>query len=231
MYYSNSLLRAMEADKLLAIKLEKALSGVKDDVFKHAKMIGDGATRLSYYTSCFTDNYQDVCSRLQHEDVRFIKALIQLIKDRNIIFKMISIYIDCLLQNKSIDRIQHIQTLLLRLGITVSSSMLTSQALVYSITEAICTGVHTHAWLKAKTGTLSTYSVFFLKLYGLVEEASKSANLLKSSHPYYYNALYHNELEMMFFIIEPIILQSSIFNPASTSDNDIAYAISRMIKG
>lgn len=231
MYYSDSLIRKMEVEKLLSIKLEEALSGVKDDVIKQAKMIGDGATRLSYYTSCFTDNYQDVCSRLQHEDIRFIKAIIRLVKDRNIIFQMVSIYVDCLLQNKSTARIQHIQTLLLRLGITLSTSMLTSQALVYSITEAICTGAHTHAWIKAKAGTLSTYSVFLLKAYGLVEEASKSANLLKSSHPYYYNALYHNELEMMFFIIEPIILKSSIFNAASISDNDIAHAISRMIKG
>lgn len=73
MYHSDLIIKGIQADKLMALQLEKALAGVKDLALTQAGKIGDGATRLLYYTSCFTDNYQDVCARLKEEDIRFHK--------------------------------------------------------------------------------------------------------------------------------------------------------------
>ncbi len=101
MYHSDAIVSKMTSDKVLARKLEDALSGVKDQVLEHAGRIHDGATRISYYTSCFTDNYKDVCTRLKSEDVRFFQAFYQLVKDRKIISEMIHIYVEILLKNRT----------------------------------------------------------------------------------------------------------------------------------
>ena len=196
MYYSDSLITSIDAHKILALKLEHALTGVKDEVLKQAHLLDDGATRLSYQLSCFTENYQDVCLRLRKEDSRFLTGIVQLIKHRDVIYKMLS-----------------------------------SLAFIYSATIAICSSVHTNIWMKEKITSFSTYAVLGLKVYGVVEQASRSANHLKNYNAYYYNLLYQEELEMMFFLIEPIIMKSPMLNQAYASDSDIAYAISRMIKG
>jgi hypothetical protein len=221
----------MDAHKILALKLEHALTGVKDEVLKQAHQINDGATRLSYQLSCFTENYQDVCLRLRKEDSRFLKGIVQLIKHRNVIYKMLYVYIKSLLDNKSENRIHNIQRNLINLGVSISSSMLSSQAFIYSATMAVCSSVHTNIWMKEKITSFSTYAVLGLKFYGFVEQASRSANHLKNYNAYYYNLLYQEELEMMFFLIEPVIMRTPILNQAYASDSDIAYAISRMIKG
>ncbi|ENB7663330.1 TPA: hypothetical protein ACY4QU_002752 [Enterobacter cloacae] len=231
MYYSDSLITSMDAHKILALKLEHALTGVKDEVLKQAHQINDGATRLSYQLSCFTENYQDVCLRLRKEDSRFLKSIVQLIKHRNVIYKMLYVYIKSLLDNKSENRIHNIQRNLINLGVSISSSMLSSQAFIYSATMAVCSSVHTNIWMKEKITSFSTYAVLGLKFYGFVEQASRSANHLKNYNAYYYNLLYQEELEMMFFLIEPVIMRTPILNQAYASDSDIAYAISRMIKG
>ncbi|HDC4352423.1 TPA: hypothetical protein O8L21_003755 [Enterobacter cloacae] len=231
MYYSDSLITSMDAHKILALKLEHALTGVKDEVLKQAHQINDGATRLSYQLSCFTENYQDVCLRLRKEDSRFLKGIVQLIKHRNVIYKMLYIYIKSLLDNKSENRIHNIQRNLINLGVSISSSMLSSQAFIYSATMAVCSSVNTNIWMKEKITSFSTYAVLGLKFYGVVEQASRSANHLKNYNAYYYNLLYQEELEMMFFLIEPVIMRTPILNQAYASDSDIAYAISRMIKG
>ena len=231
MYYSDSLITSIDAHKILALKLEHALTGVKDEVLKQAHQINDGATRLSYQLSCFTENYQDVCLRLRKEDSRFLKGIVQLIKHRNVIYKMLYIYIKSLLDNKSENRIHNIQRNLINLGVSISSSMLSSQAFIYSATMAVCSSVNTNIWMKEKITSFSTYAVLGLKFYGVVEQASRSANHLKNYNAYYYNLLYQEELEMMFFLIEPVIMRTPILNQAYASDSDIAYAISRMIKG
>ena len=231
MYYSDSLITSMDAHKILALKLEHALTGVKDEVLKQAHQINDGATRLSYQLSCFTENYQDVCLRLRKEDSRFLKGIVQLIKHRNVIYKMLYVYIKSLLDNKSENRIHNIQRNLINLGVSISSSMLSSQAFIYSATMAVCSSVHTNIWMKEKITSFSTYAVLGLKFYGFVEQASRSANHLKNYNAYYYNLLYQEELEIMFFLIEPVIMRTPILNQAYASDSDIAYAISRMIKG
>lgn len=80
MFSNSDLITKMQADNLLAVRLEKALGGVKDSVLDQARRMRLGAGRLAYYTSCFTDNYQDVCAAQKTEDIRFLEGLTQLVK-------------------------------------------------------------------------------------------------------------------------------------------------------
>lgn len=98
MYYSEQIIRKIGTDKELAVRLDKALAGVKEGVVDYLNGLEDGVTRLLYYTSCLTDNYQDVCNKLISEDKRFLFSLYELIKHRDVIFRMIKIYIETLLK-------------------------------------------------------------------------------------------------------------------------------------
>ena len=70
MYYSNVVISYLQANKILAMKLDRAVSGTEQRVSGQVKKIGAGVTRILYYTFCFTDEYQDVCKKQKNEDVR-----------------------------------------------------------------------------------------------------------------------------------------------------------------
>lgn len=52
------------------------------------------------YCMTHPDNYQDVCAKQKEEDLRFIEGVIQLIGDRNIIYRMIHIYFENIFKQK-----------------------------------------------------------------------------------------------------------------------------------
>ncbi|HCK7236522.1 TPA: hypothetical protein N0X54_003409, partial [Enterobacter hormaechei] len=52
MYYSEDIINKIGTDKELAIRLDKAMSGVKEEVIDYLNNLGDAATRLLYYSSC-----------------------------------------------------------------------------------------------------------------------------------------------------------------------------------
>lgn len=47
MYYSEDIMSKMASDKILALKLESALSGVKQQVIEQASRIEDGALNMT----------------------------------------------------------------------------------------------------------------------------------------------------------------------------------------
>ena len=71
MYHSEEIIRQLQSQKILAMKLDRAARAVGEEVKGHLSNIGAGAQRLLYYISCFTDEYYEVCTRQNLEDVRF----------------------------------------------------------------------------------------------------------------------------------------------------------------
>lgn len=49
-------------------------------------------------------------------------------------------------------------------------------------------------------------------------------------HPEYYSTLYAQELEMMYFLIEPLFERAEAFKAQWVSDDEIADIITRMIQ-
>ena len=89
MYYSNVVISYLQANKILAMKLDRAVSGIEQRVSGQVKTIGAGVTRILYYTSCFTDEYQDVCKKQKNEDVRFAKGIYHLLQRNDIVYEML----------------------------------------------------------------------------------------------------------------------------------------------
>ncbi|MEZ6877042.1 hypothetical protein [Enterobacter sp. KBR-315C3_2022] len=71
MYHSEDVIRQLQSQNVLAMKLDRAVRAVGEEVKQHVSNIGAGAQHLLYYTSCLTDEYYDVCTKQHLEDSRF----------------------------------------------------------------------------------------------------------------------------------------------------------------
>lgn len=65
-------------------------------------------------------------------------------------------------------------------------------------------------------------------IYGIVQKAADSAHRLHYIAPDYYAALYAQDLEMMYFLIEPLFDRAEAFKNG-TSDHNIINTIKKMI--
>ncbi|MEP8755817.1 hypothetical protein ABKV43_05805 [Enterobacter hormaechei] len=233
MYYSEEIIKRIGTDKELAVRLDKALMGVKQGVVDYVNGLGDATTRLLYYTSCLTDNYQDVCKKLGSEDIRFICALYELIKHRDIIFRMLKIYIETILKNKNKTEKKTILQKLTPFTTNYSIKYISKNGLTYAVASYICYGnkmnLAVQNALMKKIGSRVGWIVGGLNIYGIVQRAAESADNLKNFCPLFYNALYMEGLEMMYFLIEPIIMKSGYLNINTASDEEIVRALKRMM--
>lgn len=233
MYYSEEIIKRIGTDKELAVRLDKALMGVKQGVVDYVNGLGDATTRLLYYTFCLTDNYQDVCKKLGSEDIRFICALYELIKHRDIIFRMLKIYIETILKNKNETEKKTILQKLTPFTTNYSIKYISKNGLIYAVASYICYGnkmnLAVQNALMKKIGSRVGWIVGGLNIYGIVQRAAESADNLKNFCPLFYNALYMEGLEMMYFLIEPIIMKSGYLNINTASDEEIVRALKRMM--
>lgn len=233
MYYSETIIKKIGTDKELAVRLDKALTGVKEGVLDYLNSLEDGITRLLYYTSCLTDNYQDVCNKLSSEDKRFLFSLYELIKHRDVIFRMIKIYIETLLKNKSAVEKKTILEKLTPFTTNYSIKYISRNGLIYAVASYICYGnkmnLAVQNALMKKIGSRVGAVIGGLNLYGLVQHAAESADNLKNFCPLFYDALYVEGLEMMYFLIEPIIMKSGYLNINSVSNEEITRTLKRMM--
>ncbi|MDJ0042569.1 MULTISPECIES: hypothetical protein [Pantoea] len=230
MISNTDIINGMQADSLFGVRLDKALRGVKDEVLSQAHRIQLGARRLVFYTSCFTENYQDVCKDQKHEDVRFMEAIGQLVKEHHVVRKMLEIYVNQLLQGLTSERITRIRKILIGMGVTIASGSLTNQALAYSIAMAASYSIGIRMGATRNLAKVSAASITLVSYYGYVQMAADAANRLKNQNPRYYSALYAGKLEMFYFIVEPVISRNAHSINSSRTDKDIADDIVRIIR-
>lgn len=102
MYYNKNVISYLKSNNILALKLDRTFTGVGKAVSNQIETIGAGARRALYYTSCFTDEYQDVCQKQKVEDLRFTKGVYKLISHGNIVNDMIKIYFEEIFKYKPI---------------------------------------------------------------------------------------------------------------------------------
>lgn len=230
MYHSDLIINGIQAEKLIALKLEKALSGVKSLTLKQVEKMGNSATRLLFYTSCLTENYQDVCARLKEEDVRFLDGLVQLVNNRDVIFRIIHIYFEDIFKLKERQQIEFIKMKLIKAGVNISASSMTNQAFVLGVTTSVCLGVGFNSFMMEWTGKVATFGVIGLSLYGYVQQAADSAERLKRIAPGYYSLLYISKLEMMYFLVESAFDKAQAFRQNFMSDSAVTNTIINLVK-
>lgn len=229
MYHSDAVIKQLQAQRILAEKLDNAVSGVIDAVSEQVSKINKGATRLSYYASCFTDEYIDVCKNQMLEDNRFRKAVIRLIKDRDIIYSLVQTYIDYQLEHRSYRQLEVIKMHLMRANIHIAASTLTTRAFGAGATMAVVLGMNLTLPVGRNVGTAVGAAASLLGIYAIVQNAADSAKRLQIMHPPFYHALYMREIEMMYFLIEPSFMQAGALRNQWLSDYEVAEVLMKLV--
>jgi|SRR5471030_432749 len=125
MYNNNEVISYLQANKILALKLDHAVSAVGHQVTNQVDILGKGATRLLYYTSCFTDEYNDVCQKQKTEDLRFRNGVIRIIQHGDVAYEMLHIYFEEIFKYKTNDQLEHIKRALMAVNVHIAASSLT----------------------------------------------------------------------------------------------------------
>lgn len=205
MYYSNEVISYLQANKILALKLDHALTGVGKAVSNQIETIGAGATRALYYTSCFTDEYQDVCQKQKTEDIRFKNGVIYLLRHGNVAYDMLKIYFEEIFKYKTPDQLERIKQMLMAVNIHIAASSLTNAGFALATASFVAAGMNLSLELSALAGRRAGGVVGAIGIYGVVQKAADSAHRLHVQYPAYYSALYMQQLEMMYYPDRTII--------------------------
>lgn len=230
MYHSEDVIRQLQSQNVLAMKLDRAVRAVGEEVKQHVSNIGAGAQRLLYYTSCLTDEYYDVCTKQHLEDSRFRKGIVHLVTRRNIVSEMTSAYVEEMVKDFSPDQLAEIQRILMYVNVYISTSSLTSYAFATGVATAISLHVTLPlSGLKAAAG-LTSAVVGSLGVYGIVQHAAESARRLQIQHPACYQMLYFREIEMMYFLVEPIFMRAGVLSQQWTDGHNVPGVADKIIR-
>lgn len=230
MHQNNAVISYLQANNILATKLDRAVSAVGKEVAEQVKTAGMGATRVLNYLSCFTDEYNDVCHQQKREDIRFRNAVIRLIQQHDIVGEMLRIYFDEIFQHRTSQQLEYIKQGLMAVNVHIASSALTSAGFAFATARLVKSGLNVNMHISARAGTVASVTLMVASGYGIVQKAADSAYRLYIQHPAYYAALYAQELEMMYFLIEPVFQRAGAFEPQWGPDSDIVNVITRMVR-
>lgn len=230
MFNNDAIIRYLQYNKVLALKLDRAVAGVGQEVSSQMGYIGQGAQRLLYYSSCFIDEYNDVCLQQRTEDVRFKNAVIRIIQHVDVIHEMLLIYFEEVFKRRTNEQLVHIAKVLVGLSVHIVAGNLTRHGFAYAVATSVRIGFNLSVRLSKLSGRAVGRVVSVMTSYGLVQKAADSARRLHVRYPAYYTALYQQELEMMYFLIEPVFEQARAYEAQWASDSEVAHIISRMIR-
>jgi hypothetical protein len=230
MYYRNEVIRYLQSNNILALKLDHALAGVENAVADQIALTGAGAKRALYYASCFTDEYQDVCQRQKNEDGRFTLAVIHLFQHDDVVCEMFKVYFEEIFKYKTSDQLEHINKMLMAVNIHIAASSLTGYGFILAVTSSVTVGMNLNLDMRVLAGRATGMAITLSGIYGIVQKAAYSAHRLQFTWPAYYSVLYAQGLEMMYFLIEPLFERVGALKAQWASDSDIAEIITRMIQ-
>ncbi|MCL2897541.1 hypothetical protein [Brenneria tiliae] len=220
----------MEADHQLALQLERALQGVKEIAKEQVQVLNNGIERASWWSSCFFDSYQDVCDNLKHEDKRMVQAVIKMFKSNDIIFEMVKLYVDSILSNASLSTINKISQSLLKVSSSYASAKLTNNTVSYVVAKAACESFGFVFSVRQGLNKYLNGALMTLTGYGKVAHAASAANRLKSANPNYYHILYANNIEMLYFLVEPHFSNNAYFSKIMLSEDEVVSLVESLIR-
>lgn len=230
MYNNDKIISHLQTNKILALKLDHAVSDIGAQVASQVQTLGKGATRLLYYTSCFTDEYNDICQQQKTEDIRFAKGVYHILRREDIVCEMLNIYFSEIFRHRTSDQIDHIKQIVMTVNIHISASSLTNSGFALAVASSVAIGMSLSLEISALAGSWASRGIASIGIYGIVQKAADSAHRLQFMSPIYYAELYAQELEMMYFLIEPLFERAKAFNTQWISNVEIADIITKMIR-
>ncbi|YCI29803.1 hypothetical protein M1E08_02635 [Erwinia sp. PK3-005] len=213
----------MQANKQLAIALTHSLKDIHADHISTIEKIKLGGQRLINYGSCLVPNeyYRSSCRDTWREDKRLVLALGEIYKRNDVALDMVEIYFRKTLtklgDQKSKNLVSHIQKVLGKAA-EHASTKASKLALSMTIANLVLSSAEFKKNHIRLVNSFSTWFVNGTTLYAKAQVAASAANTLKFLDHSYYQALCKENIEMLYFLIEPQM--SEIIYQVNSGDNN-----------
>ncbi|WP_145568069.1 hypothetical protein [Yersinia mollaretii] len=196
----------LDADKTLSLSLERGMKTAINSAKGTLKSVYSGTERVSWYTSCFFEKYESECQEIKAEDTRVIKAILEIYKRSDVIFDMIRLYVEYVLENHTPRENARSSTYhSAKLGANVAVSMTTKRAMAYSIAKTVSESFSVSNIVRAEINKRGLFLINAVDLYGKVQKSAMAVRKLQIIDPGYYYLLRVNNIEMLYVYIEPVI--------------------------
>lgn len=219
----NYLQLKMQSNKQLAIALTNLLRDMHEDQMATLEKVKQGTQRLVSYGACLMPDeyYRNACRDTWREDKRLVLALGEIYNRKDVTLDMVEIYfrktLNRLGEQKSKDLIANIHNLLGKAA-EHASAKASKLALSFTLANLI---INSRDFKQNHIRLVNSFSTWFVNgatLYSKAQVAASAANRLKFQDPQYYQALYKENIEMLYFLIEPQM--SEIIYQVNSGDNN-----------
>jgi hypothetical protein len=219
----NYLQLKMQSNKQLAIALTNSLRDMHEDHMATLEKVKQGTQRLVSYGACLIPDeyYRNACRDTWREDKRLVLALGEIYNRKDVTLDMVEIYfrktLNRLGEQKSKDLITNIHNLLGKAA-EHASAKASKLALSFTLANLI---INSRDFKQNHIKLVNSFSTWFVNgatLYSKAQVAASAANRLKFQDPQYYQALYKENIEMLYFLIEPQM--SEIIYQVNSGDNN-----------
>ncbi|MEG5841570.1 hypothetical protein UXO68_13615 [Enterobacter mori] len=219
----NYLQLKMQSNKQLAIALTNSLRDMHEDHMATLEKVKQGTQRLVSYVACLMPDeyYRNACRDTWREDKRLVLALGEIYNRKDVTLDMVEIYfrktLNRLGEQKSKDLITNIHNLLGKAA-EHASAKASKLALSFTLANLI---INSRDFKQNHIKLVNSFSTWFVNgatLYSKAQVAASAANRLKFQDPQYYQALYKENIEMLYFLIEPQM--SEIIYQVNSGDNN-----------
>ena len=213
----------MQANKQLAIALTRSLNDIHADHMSTIEKLKLGGQRLINYGSCVVPDsyYRSSCRDTWKEDKRLVLALGEIYARNDVSLDMVEIYFRKTLKKlgdeKSNELVSRVQQLL---GKAAEHASTKASKLALSLTLANLV-LESADFKKKHIRLVNSFSTWFVNgatLYANAQIAASAANRLKFQDSLYYHSLCRENLEMLYFLIEPQMTQ--IIYQVNSGDNN-----------
>ncbi|QBN12578.1 hypothetical protein E2E36_10950 [Enterobacter cloacae complex sp.] len=194
-----------------------------EDHMATLEKVKQGTQRLVSYGACLMPDeyYRNACRDTWREDKRLVLALGEIYNRKDVTLDMVEIYfrktLNRLGEQKSKDLIANIHNLLGKAA-EHASAKASKLALSFTLANLI---INSRDFKQNHIRLVNSFSTWFVNgatLYSKAQIAASAANRLKFQDPQYYQALYKENIEMLYFLIEPQM--SEIIYQVNSGDNN-----------
>ncbi|EMH4161702.1 hypothetical protein RJ498_000918 [Pluralibacter gergoviae] len=211
------------SDQRLAIVLTKA---IKEVYASHMQTVEDlklGSQRVVNYGSCLIPNeyYRSTCHEQWGEDKRLYLSILEIYKRNDVVLDMVQLYFQKtfsrLGDEKSFTLVSYIKEKIGDKAYELAERT-SKKALALTIAKLIISSGEFQSSYIQKVNEMSSWIVKTVTFYSKAQVAALASNKLKFQDSAYYQILFREKLEMLYFLIEPQI-SKIIYEVESGRDN------------
>ncbi|QRG77271.1 hypothetical protein [Citrobacter sp. R56] len=212
----------MQSKRQLAIDLTNSLRSIHGNLISTINSAKMGTQRLINYGSCVIPDeyYRSACRDMMREDERLLLAVGEIFNRQDVTVDMVSIYFKKTLKiidnNKANDLVSFLHE---KLGFAANKAAgkVSNMSLAITIAKLI---ISSGNFKETHINMVNKFASWFISgasIYGNAQLAASAANKLKFQDSEYYNLLYKENLEMLYFTIEPFM--TKIIYQIESGDN------------